>query len=121
MLVEIGAEGGDVLCGADCRQKAEIGVRRPDSLDPRQLLREPRGDRRQMRFEGWVGGNLTPLGGAGDLAHDEKRLGHDAWVGAGPERLGHRDPSGEHRFQDREFLYAPEARRDPGRCVGAQH
>ncbi len=120
MRVEIGAERGDVLHRLDQRQKAEIGARRPDRLDQRQLTREPRGERRQRRFERRVGGDLAPLRGAGDPAHHKKRLAEDSRIGAGPERLGYTDPSGEHRLQHGEFLDPSEARRDPGRRVGAQ-
>ena len=103
------------------RQKSEVGARRPDRLDPRQFRAEPRGDGRQMRLERRVGRDLPSLRGAGDPPHDEKRLADHLGVGAGPERLGDRDPGREGRPLHREFLDAAEARRDAGRRVGAQH
>jgi hypothetical protein len=57
---------------------------------------------------------------AGNPAHDEKRLPQHARVGACEERLGDRDPGGIHRLEHGEFLDPAEARRDPGRRVGAQ-
>ena len=107
-------------CRVDRRQKAEVGARRPDRLDPCELVPEPRGDLGQGRLERRVGRDLAALRGAGDPAHHEKRFPQYARVGAGKERLGDRDPGGMHRLKHREFLDPAEARRDPGRRVGAQ-
>ena len=111
------------MCRAaiDMGQKREVGARRPDRLYPRQFRAEPRRDGGQMRLQRRVGGDLPALRGTGDPPHDEKRPADHLGVGAGPERLRHRDPGGEGRLLHREFFDPAEARCDPGRRVGAQH
>ena len=121
MPVEIGAEPGDVPGRIDMGQKREVGARRPDRLYPRQFRAEPRRRGGQMRLQRRVCRDLPSLRGAGDPPHDEKRPADHLGVGAGPERLRHRDPGREGRPLHREFLDPAEARRDAGRRVGAQH
>ena len=74
----------------------------------------------RCRLERRVGGDLAALRGAGDPPHDEKRLADHLGIGAGPERLRHRDAGGEGRLQHREFLDAGRGstrRRSPRRCA----
>ena len=122
MPVEIGAEPGDVP-GRDRYggRKARSGRGGRIVCIRANSCAEPRRDRRQMRLQRRVCRDLPSLRGAGDPPHDEKRPADHLGIGAGPERLRHRDAGGEGRLLHREFLDPAEARRDAGRRVGAQH
>ena len=124
MGVEIGAKRRDlagrprILIGL---QKTEIGSRRADRVDKREFAAEPLGDFRQRRVERRIAGDTMCGSTAVSPAHDKKRLAENRGVGAGEERLGHRNAGRERRLQHRKFLQPVEARRHSGVGCGAQH